>query len=358
MFNAAPSRNKPLVEFRAGRMRQRGKTVSPVTNKGSIQIVQGQDDGLVHFLWKDRTTGQVESDLTIFPGEATWKRVKQCTTGRVYILEFKGQDRRLFFWMQEPSEEKDEEYTSKVNQYLNNPPAPEAGAGGGGGHGFGDIDQNQLLAMMGGAPPTRRAPPSTAGAQPTAAPSTAGGAGAGGAAGAGAGAGAGAAGAAPRAVPSGQISNEQLQNILSGLGVEAGSAQSQPDASLPTLMNAEDILPLLNDPQVQERLLPLLPEGTRSREELQELLRSPQFQQAVSQFNSALQSGQLNQLMPLLGLPATGGGGQGGVDGLLRAVQERASTQGSPDKEEEKDKKDEDKKDEDKKDEDKMDESH
>jgi len=57
------------------------------------------------------------------------------------------------------------------------------------------------------------------------------------------------------------------------------------DASLPAVLNTEAILPLLNDPQVQEQLLPLLPEGNRTREELQELLRSPQFQQAVSQFN-------------------------------------------------------------------------
>ena len=66
-------------------------------------------------------------DLTIFPGEATWKRVKQCTTGRVYILEFK-EDRRLFFWLQEPSDEKDDENAAKINQYINNPPA--AGSAG------------------------------------------------------------------------------------------------------------------------------------------------------------------------------------------------------------------------------------
>jgi len=338
MFSAAPSRNKPLVEFKAGRMRQRGKMVSPLPNKGLIQIVQGQDDGLTHFLWKDRTTSQIESDLTIFPGEATWKRVKQCTTGRVYILEFKEQDRRLFFWLQEPSEDKDEENATKVNQYINNPPAPEAAPG----QGFGDIDQNQLLAMMGGAP-RRAAPPSQAPSSTSSAPTVP---------------------TPSRATPSGQISTEQLQNILSGLGVDSASQQpSSPDVSLPSLMNADDIIPLLNDPHVQERLLPFLPEGNRSREELQELLRSPQFQQAVSQFNSALRSGQLDQLMPMLGLPSSSGGA--GVRALLQAVQEQA-TQHSPSqtqaKEDEGPKKEEDKKDgdkkDDKKDEDKMDETH
>jgi len=335
LFAAVPSRNKPLVEFRAGRMRQRGKTVSPLPNKGLIQITQGQDDGLVHFLWKDRVTGQVETDLTIFPGEATWKKVKQCTTGRVYLLEFSSQDRRLFFWLQEPSDEKDEENAVKINQFINNPPAPAEAADHGA---FGGLDQNQLLAMMGGAAPTRRAaaPPSSAPSAPSSStparpsPSAA-------------------------AAAAGQISNEQLQNILSGLGVEPSSSQgrSEPEASLPAIINAEAILPLLNDPQVQERLLPLLPEGNRSREELQELLRSPQFQQAVSQFNSALQSGQLGQLMPLLGLPGATGGPQGGVAALLQAIQEqaRAASQSTP----QEPKGDNDKKD-DK--EDKMDESH
>jgi len=317
MFSAVASRNKPLVEFRAGRMRQRGKTVLPVPNKGLIQVVQNQDDGLIHLVWKDRATGQTESDFTILPGEATWKKVKQCTTGRVYLLEFKQQDRRLFFWLQEPSDEKDEENATKINQCINNPPAPEGGGGGSGGGAFGDLDQNQLLAMMGGGAPQRRG--GTAPAAPT--------------------------GAAPPPRPSGgQISNEQLQNILSGLGVDPSAAPQPsqpvdsrpdtPDINLPAVMNAEAILPLLNDPLVQERLLPLLPEGSRSREELQELLRSPQFQQAVSQLNSALHSGQLGQLMPMLGLPSAVGGPQGGVGALLQAIQEQArrntSNQSSP----------------------------
>jgi len=336
MFAAVPARNKPLVEFRAGRMVQRGKTVSPRTNKGTIQIVQSQDDGLIHFLWKDRTTGQVESDLTIFPGDATWKRVKQCTTGRVYILEFK-EDRRLFFWLQEPSEDKDDENAVKINQYINNPPAAESA-----GTGFGELDQSQLMSMMG---QSRRNAPSQAANQgaerTTSAPTTA------------------TSASTPARPPAGQISSEHLQNILSGLIVDqpaAPPASQSEDASLPAVLNAEAILPLLNDPLVQAQLLPLLPEGNRTREELQELLRSPQFQQAVSQFNSALQSGQLSQLMPLLGLPATAGGTQGGVGALLRAIQEQARNAGQAQEKKDEESKPESKEDKDKGDE--MDESH
>lgn len=73
-----------------------------------------------------------KQDLIIFPDDIEYKRVKQCTTGRVYILKFKSSTRKFFFWMQEPKTDKDEEYTTKVNNLLNNPPTPGSGGGGGG----------------------------------------------------------------------------------------------------------------------------------------------------------------------------------------------------------------------------------
>lgn len=39
-------------------------------------------------------------DLIIFPEDCEFKRVNQCTTGRVYVLKFKASTKRLFFWMQ------------------------------------------------------------------------------------------------------------------------------------------------------------------------------------------------------------------------------------------------------------------
>lgn len=63
-------------------------------------------------------------DLIIFPEDATVKKLQQ-TSSRVLLLEFKASGRKLFFWMQEPKDDKDDEYVSKLNQYINNPPAPD-----------------------------------------------------------------------------------------------------------------------------------------------------------------------------------------------------------------------------------------
>jgi len=115
---------KPLVEFRAGKMNfdETTKKVTSDKRKGLVQLTQSGADGLIHFSWKDRTSGVVENDLIVFPDEAVFKHVKQCATGRVYLLEYKTSSRKLFFWMQEPSDAKDEENATKINQYMNNPP--------------------------------------------------------------------------------------------------------------------------------------------------------------------------------------------------------------------------------------------
>ena len=55
--------SKNLVEFKAGKMTLREKTVTPDKRKGLVYIHQS-DDSLMHFCWKDRTSGTVE-DVSI-----------------------------------------------------------------------------------------------------------------------------------------------------------------------------------------------------------------------------------------------------------------------------------------------------
>merc|ERR1719204_849199 len=110
--------------------------VSPDKRKGLLMVTQS-DDQLMHLQWKERGfgSGTVEDDLILMPDDVEFKHVPACTTGRVFVLKFKGNDKKMFFWMQEPKSDKDEEYCKKVNDFLNNPPAPGSSRSGGGGSG-------------------------------------------------------------------------------------------------------------------------------------------------------------------------------------------------------------------------------
>jgi len=334
IFSApAGAQNKPLVEFRAGKMQIRGNLVQPDKRKGLIQLVQSPDDNLIHLRWKDRGTGLVETDLIIFPEEATFKRVKQCTTGRVYLLEWKATARRLFFWMQEPSEDKDAENATNINKFINNPPAAgeeTAPAGGGG------LDQAQIMQMMRqgrGGHAARGAAGGLPHAPAPAAPAAASG-----------GAGADA------------ITGDHLQNILRGLGVAPTTPAAQPTTppqqapaqrrgpNLASIMTPEALLPLLNNPLIQQELFQHLPEGDRSPERLLQLLRTPQFQQALSAFQSAIEEGHLGDILPHLGLPASSvGTNASATEALLQALaqqsQQASGSQQPPAQEEEQQKK-------------------
>jgi len=304
------------VEFRAGRMNfdDTTKRVIADKRKGLIQLVQATD-GLMHFYWKDRKSGQNESDLIIFPDEAIFKRVKQAS-GRVYLLEFKTSSRKLFFWMQDQSDAKDEENSNKLNQCMNNPPMPGESQSAGVPSG---PDQNALLQMLSGG---RQGGSSRGGAT-------------------------GGSQAASQPV----LGVNDLQSILSGMGVPPSSLSGMlgrqsgqtaptqrtapgaapaaapatgaqaPRQRLSQLINPEAILPLLNNPAVQEQLIPFLPTERRTPEELRQVLHSPQFQQSLDAFGDALESGQLTELLRQFGLQVNG---PTSIQQFLQAIQNSA----------------------------------
>ena len=145
-------------------MKLNGTTVTPDTRKGLVFMQL--EDNLMHFCWKDRKSGKMEDDFIVFPGDAEIKQISQCTTGRVLLLKFKDTNRKCFYWLQEPSEDKDEEFLKKVNDLIDNPASASILPSGGGDMGRqrfpimasqlqsllqgsgGDISQQQLIELL------------------------------------------------------------------------------------------------------------------------------------------------------------------------------------------------------------------
>merc|ERR1711971_1090668 len=321
-------------------------------------MVEQGDDQLMHFKWKDRTTSTVEDDLIIFPDDVEFKKVSQCTTGRVFILKFKSTSRKLFFWMQEPKDDKDEELCKKVNDFLNNPPAPGSSSSRGGsmGGGSGGLDlsnlgdselqsllnnmsQSQLVQLFGGggssslaaltnSPNARQRSSANSSAAATASPALASSA---------------ATTTAPSAAANIRLSD--LQNVLSGLpsaGSSSGSAG--PNVDLSSGLTAEALQPLLENPEFVRKMKELLPEEEQAQDDasgqVRGTLHSPQFRQALGMFSSGLQTGQLAPLIREfnLGDAAIAAATKGDVEAFVKALQNNKK---SPSGDEEK-KKDED----------------
>ncbi|RXG58539.1 Proteasomal ubiquitin receptor ADRM1 [Armadillidium vulgare] len=386
--STARSSSKNLVEFKAGKMYMKGKMVHPDKRKGLAYVYQS-DDTLMHFCWKDRTSGTIEEDLIIFPDDCEYKKVPQCTTGRVYVLRFKSNNRRIFFWMQEPKTDKDDEFSRKVNEYLNNPPAPGSQRStsstpnpvlGGSDlsnlqnsdiHNFiGNISQQQLVQILGGGVPSlasllspnasnRITSGGSSGSSGSSSASTA------------------ATTTASTATTSSTTTNSSstntntttssstsgtstktatsnstsvqlvdLQSILSGISVPQGPERVPVD--LGSVITAEALQPILTNSEFVEQLRPYLPSTSDKLppvEELKGTVSSPQFQQAVNLFTSALQSGQLGPLINQFGLgeEAVLAATASDMEGFIKALGKKKDEEVSKKEETKKKGKDEDK---------------
>lgn len=339
-------RSKHLLEFKAGKMTLQGKLVKPDKRKGCIYIYQG-DDSIMHFCWKDRTNGAVEEDLMIFPDDIEYKKIPQCTTGRAYLLKFKSSNKKLFFWMQEPDAEKDDQKWKKLNELLNNPPSGSSGSDrsnsnavvglanalGGDLSGlgssadlqsiFGSMNEQQIQQLLGGinglipvnsptsnrsgssnlsstqtsrvqsstVPGSRAAATASATAatpnEPAAAATTAD-------------------ASKPKSDEKKVIQFNDLQSILGNLSTSVGEDQKK-SVDLSDVITFDVMAPILTNKEVQETLIKYLPEGDvlpKNEIELKNIFGTPQFKRAMSSFCEAIQSGQLGPLMHQFNLPA------------------------------------------------------
>lgn len=399
LFGNAGSRaqSKNLVECKAGKMSLKGKMVHPDKRKGLLYVYQS-DDSLMHFCWKDRQTGTVEDDLIIFPDDCEFKRVAQCTTGRVYVLKFKSSSRKFFFWIQEPKTDKDDENCRRINEVLNNPPTPGSQRSGGGTpdadlHSLlNNMSQQQLMQLFGGVgqigglsslleaghirlrrPSTGQSsrnasstpsstsitsasttssttasvasPASTAASVTTTASSTTTATATATATSGSTGKGADSEAAKPAAAAavkpgSTTIQLSDLQNFLSGLNVPAGETTNQRSVDLSSALTTENLQAVLGDPNLVRELQQHLPSGIGGNppppasEQLRSTLASPQFQQALSMFSAALQSGQLGPVVQQfeVGAEAVDAANQGNMEEFVKALQKASINKEDEDK--------------------------
>lgn len=276
--------------------------VSADKRKGLITLERAQD-GMLHLYWKTRPNINTLEDYMILPGQQTFEKVDTGKDAdRVYLLQFKGQSKRRFFWMQEPNEKKDKDTVKQLREKMNSPPTPGAASPGGaaagaGGAGGARGDLSSFMANIA----AQRAGSAAQGATPTA-PQTQ---------------------AAPAASSAG-ISADAFMAALMGAAA-AVQQQQQPRASLGAVLRGSNLDEFLAEGG-HEDLEQLLPEQTT--EELRQTARTPQFSQAVGRLNNALQTSNYNALLSNFGLnPAAGASEMQRGDGtgaFLQAIQTEA----------------------------------
>jgi len=125
------------------------------------------------------------------------------------------------------------------------------------------------------------------------------------------------------------IQLSDLQNFLSGLNVPTGETTNQRSVDLSSALTTENLQALLGDPKLVRELHQHLPSGIGGNppppasEQLRSTLASPQFQQALSMFSAALQSGQLGPVVQQfeVGAEAVDAANQGNMEEFVRALQ-------------------------------------
>ncbi|KAI9464324.1 adhesion regulating molecule [Boletus coccyginus] len=284
-MSVALTDSQTLLAFKAGRSFRRSDTnfVDANPTKGAI-VLSNSDDGLLHFMWKDRATGSFGEDLILFPGDATFEKVAQAPGGRTYVLRFESSDQKHFFWMQDASSRRDDEL-------LSNPSV---------------IPVWDLRTVE------SQASTSTPGASTSQTPT--------------------ALYVAPF-LPSSRTTPEQLARLralVTSMGANAGPNQVYDDVSLTDILTPSNILPLFTShPALLSSLFPhlppdLLPSGNTPLTPHQTAQLTENLQRTISS-PPALRTGALGGFVRSLGLPESAGAG---VGAFLRAIGEQARREG------------------------------
>lgn len=132
--------------------------------------------------------------------------------------------------------------------------------------------------------------------------------------------------------PQTKVSLSELQSFLSGLGdlSAAGSAAGRNrSVDLSSAINTEAVNTIASDSDRSNALLAHLPTtGTNenAKQQLKDTISSPQFQQALSMFSSALQSGQLGPVVSQfeLNAEAVAAANTGDLEQFVKALEKDA----------------------------------
>lgn len=354
---------RSLLQFRAGKMiLKTDNWLHADPRKGWAYIYQTSDSN-VHFCWIDRLTGMVEENYVLKPKQAEFKRVAQCSTGRVYVLKLK--TKKMFIWMQNPNASTDKANYEKVNRIIDSPsPVPPGQMADwiDGFNSLGRLSQNDILALLSvgvgfgsgvsseSDTPSVRAVSGTAGRHLTSThaetastqiataspiPTTA------------------AAAVTPTVVSS--DSHEPSESSQSrGTRSEKGNIQlkdllhimssiNNQDPVLPSVVELTDVITektlsdLIIKPELQDRMLPHLPPLDPEAEPLdpwkniQLTLRSSQLKSALKSFSAALRTGQLHSVVSQfnLGDEAVKAASSGDMDAFARALEKHFNSKSS-----------------------------
>ncbi|KAM0864823.1 hypothetical protein ACQ4PT_043676 [Festuca glaucescens] len=272
-----------------------GTRVVPDTRKGLVRIGRGEE-GLIHFQWLDRGQNFAEDVSSCTPAlldisysflvckcvsqkitvllsildsvfhriklsslmRLSLKRLLTASSGRVYILKFKHDDRKFFLWMQEPNADGDSQICRQVNAYINRPM---------------DADAVSIEAEMSHEDTADDDISSRAGNLVDQSMTSD------------------LAGEVTSAA--GPVRLADLQRILSA--IQPSDVTADPDAGLGLgdILKPDLVLPLIESLPI-EQLASHLPEGSWTAGDILELLQSPPLRQQLDAFTHVLRTGQID----------------------------------------------------------------
>eukprot|EP00484_Ammonia_sp_Unknown_P021058 CAMPEP_0197036248 /NCGR_PEP_ID=MMETSP1384-20130603/13817_1 /TAXON_ID=29189 /ORGANISM="Ammonia sp." /LENGTH=376 /DNA_ID=CAMNT_0042466409 /DNA_START=29 /DNA_END=1159 /DNA_ORIENTATION=+ len=322
-FAANADKDEGLVSFRAGRLflDSSTKMVTADTKRGKIKLVK-DETGILKFQWYNRISNQKELDLMIMPHCATWQKVDECKDGRVFLLKMTDSNRKHFFWMQEPKEEKDEEYSTKIGKLIrgeslgddasstnaNTASSAANPYGAFGGLGMGQQQnagggQNAMAQLLLSALQGQGGNNNASGSNNAAAATN---------------------NNAAQQQPA-QLGQDLLaaMNMMQQQQVQERLEEMKREPDLEDILDPnanQEILALLDDEKMVEQLAEHLPESMRSRQDIVEQLQSPQFQGALRRLQSAIQGPQMPTILSQMGINPPSENAMG-VTAFVNAIQ-------------------------------------